>query len=144
MAWQPWLNVLRRGSPGTCLWLLQHPLDAPKRNGLSRMLRAELSDLRHSRLVVMRRQPLSEHVRRTGLADLVLDTWPYTAHTTAADSFWAHGERMGGPPWLSLAASDDRMDSLLSRAVLHSLGGLPLVSTTWRGFEDAAVSLLRR
>ena len=142
IAWPAWTNVLRRGPVRSTLWLLQHPLDAAGRDGLSRMLAAELADLRRSRLVVMRRQPLAAHVRRTGLADLVLDTWPYTAHTTAADGLWAAGEPMGGPPWLSLAASDDRMDSLLSRAVLQSLGGLPLVSSTWRGFEDTAVAFL--
>ena len=87
------------------------------------------------RMRVMGRQPLSAHIQRTGLADLTLDTWPYTAHTTAADALWA-----GGAPWLALSASDDRMDSLLSSAVLASAGALPLVTTTLRAFEDAAVS----
>jgi predicted O-linked N-acetylglucosamine transferase (SPINDLY family) len=75
-------------------------------------------------------------VRRVGLADVVLDTWPYTAHTPAADAIWG-GE---GVPWLALDASDDRMDSLLSSAVLASIGGLPLRARSLRAFEDSAVA----
>ena len=87
----------------------------------------------------MRRLPLERHLLRTGLADLTLDTWPYTAHTTAADALWT-----GGAPWLAMAASDDRMDSLLSASVLHHIGDwLPLRSPTLRAFEDAAVALIR-
>ena len=136
IAWSPWTNILRRGHPSSVLWLLQHPLDGPKR-GLSRMLEDEQRSvgLSSRRMRVMGRQPLSAHIQRTGLADLTLDTWPYTAHTTAADALWA-----GGAPWLALSASDDRMDSLLSSAVLASAGALPLVTTTLRAFEDAAVS----
>jgi predicted O-linked N-acetylglucosamine transferase (SPINDLY family) len=136
ITWSAWTNVLRR-TPHSVLWLLQHPLDGARQR-LSRMLSEEMHDLRHARLVVMRRQPLTQHLRRTGLADLVLDTWPYTAHTTAADALWK-----GGVPWLALSASDDRMDSLLSRAVLAHAGGLPLVTTSLRAFEDTAMALMR-
>ena len=66
-----------------------------------------------------------------------------TAHTTAADSLWA-----GGAPWLALAPDGilgaDRMDSLLSHAVMHSAGTLPLVTGTLRAFEDEAVALVRK
>ena len=62
----------------------------------------------------MRRRPLEEHVRRTGLADLVLDTTPYSAHTTAADAFW-----LKGPPWQAM--SGERFDSRLS----SQLGAAP-------------------
>ena len=55
------------------------------------------------------------------------------------DALWARGA-----PWLALSASDDRMDSLLSRAVLTSAGALPLVTGTLRGLEDVAVALVRR
>ena len=138
ITWDVWVNVLRRGPPASMLWLLQHPLDGT-RQALSRMLRTnELSELSPRRMHVMRRRPLLEHLTRVGLADLTIDTWPYTAHTTAADALWA-----GGAPWLALGASEDRMDSLLSSAVLASAGALPLVAGTLRSFEDAAVAMMR-
>ena len=137
ITWDVWVNVLRRGPPASMLWLLQHPLDGT-RQALSRMLRTnELSELSPKRMQVMRRRPLLEHLTRVGLADLTIDTWPYTAHTTAADALWA-----GGAPWLALGASEDRMDSLLSSAVLASAGALPLVAGTLRSFEDAAVAMM--
>ena len=145
IAWQPWVNALQR-VPRSVLWLLQHPLDGNGGGGtehavpafaLSALLRTELGgQVRHDRLVVMARQPLEQHVQRTGLADLVLDTWPYTAHTTVADAIWRDGA-----PWLALGASDDRMDSLLSSACLTSAGALPLVTRSLRALEDMAVAL---
>ena len=145
IAWQPWVNALQR-VPRSVLWLLQHPLDGDGGGGtehavpafaLSAFLRTELGGhVRHDRLVVMARQPLEQHVQRTGLADLVLDTWPYTAHTTVADAIWRDGA-----PWLALGASDDRMDSLLSSACLTSAGALPLVTRSLRALEDMAVAL---
>ena len=135
LTWPAWRNVLHR-VPSSTLWILQHPLDHPASQRLSGMLRKELGGhVSHSRLVVMQRRPLEEHVRRTGLADLILDTWPYTAHTTVADAIWRDGA-----PWLALGASDDRMDSLLSSACLASAGALPLVARSLRGFEDMAVA----
>ena len=140
IAWAPWTNILRRGYPRTVLWLLQHPLDGPRRR-LSSMLASELDGLDMRRMRVIARRPLVDHMRRVALADLTLDTHPYTAHTTAADALWADGG--GGAPWLSLSASDDRMDSLLSAAVLSTAGALPLLTRTLRGYEDTAVGLVR-
>jgi predicted O-linked N-acetylglucosamine transferase (SPINDLY family) len=33
--------------------------------------------------------PLAEHLSRYALAHLVLDTFPYTSHTTGSDALWA-------------------------------------------------------
>jgi protein O-GlcNAc transferase len=44
------------------------------------------------RLVFAAPAPHAEHLARQALADLVLDTWPYGAHTTASDAL-----RMGVP-----------------------------------------------
>ncbi len=41
------------------------------------------------RLIFAGRMPLAEHLARHALADLVLDTLPYNAHTTASDALWA-------------------------------------------------------
>ena len=122
IGWVAWSNMLRR-VPRTSLWLLQHSSDGEEYL-LSSLLRGEMAALglragSHvprdaGRLVVMRRRPLEQHVRRTGLADLVLDTTPYSAHTTAADAFW-----LKGPPWQAM--SGERFDSRLS----SQLGAAP-------------------
>lgn len=139
IAWQPWINALLR-VPRSVLWLLQHPLENEAGDfALSRFLGQELGAVRGSRLVMMARQPLEQHVRRTGLADLVLDTWPYTAHTTVADAIWRDGA-----PWLAMGAAEDRMDSLLSSACLTSAGALSLITRSAREFEDMTVGLIQR
>ena len=116
--------------------MLQHSLDGPNR-ALSHLLRGELGGIAHRRLSIAARLPLEEHVRRTGLADVVLDTHPYTAHTTVADAFW-----LDGPPWLALGAGE-RFDTRLSSTAVHHLGLCALRQTSLRGMEDAGVALLQ-
>jgi predicted O-linked N-acetylglucosamine transferase (SPINDLY family) len=41
-----------------------------------------------SRLIFAEDLPHAQHLGRLQLADLVLDTWPYGAHTTASDALW--------------------------------------------------------
>jgi len=84
---------------------------------------------------VLGRLPLELHVQRTGLADVVLDTHPYTAHTTAADALW-----LDGPLWLGLGAGD-RFDSLLSSSVLHHIGWPELRQPSLRALEDRGAEL---
>ncbi|MBX9716516.1 MAG: hypothetical protein K2X42_07980, partial [Burkholderiaceae bacterium] len=40
------------------------------------------------RLVFAPRLPLAEHLARYRVADLAVDTYPYTSHTTASDALW--------------------------------------------------------
>lgn len=144
LSWGAWCNMLRR-APRASLWVLQHSSDGESYL-LSQLLRGELAarGLRAGRraprdagrLVVMRRRPLEEHVARTGLADLVLDTTPYSAHTTAADAFW-----LDGPPWLALTG--ERFDSRLSSSVLQHTGLGSLRTASMRAFEDMGAALLR-
>ena len=133
IVWPSWLNILRR-VPASVLWLLQHPLDGTT-EAFSRLLRSELADVRRRRMHIMRRLPLERHVRRVHLADLTLDTHPYSAHTTAADAIWVHG-----PPWLALSAGE-RFDSRLSTAVVAAIGTPESSGSSLRAFEDVAVAL---
>ena len=135
ITWDTWANALRR-TPASSLWLLQHSMDGDD-GALSSMLALELGGLAHRRLVVMRRRPLEEHVQRTGLADLILDTHPYSAHTTAADALWSEG-----PPWLALAGGA-RFDSRLSTAVVRSIGAAESAALGLRELEDLAAGYMR-
>jgi protein O-GlcNAc transferase len=71
--------------PDSVLWLLQPT--APAWAKLQREARAR--GVAAERLVLAQRKPPAEHLGRLGLADLALDTFPYTSHTTGSDTLWA-------------------------------------------------------
>jgi hypothetical protein len=70
---------------GSVLWLLDANLQAKDR--LCAEARARGVD--PQRLIFAPRLPLAQHLARLANADLVLDTLPYNAHTTASDALWA-------------------------------------------------------
>jgi protein O-GlcNAc transferase len=88
-----------------------------------------------TRLVFARRAPNSQHLARLRCADLVLDTLPYGAHTTASDALWA------GVPVLTC-----RGKTLAGRvgASLLNVVGLPqLITSTPAEYHQLAVRLAR-
>jgi protein O-GlcNAc transferase len=81
-----WMAILA-GAPGAVLWLYE---GSP---GAADNLRARAEAAGSTRAPGLRRAgPHAEHLARQALADLMLDTWPYGAHTTASDAL-----RMGVP-----------------------------------------------
>jgi predicted O-linked N-acetylglucosamine transferase (SPINDLY family) len=90
--WRRWMAILR-AVPESVLWLL-----VPSVN--SRALLEELAQrygIAPARLVFAGRLGNPEHLARYALADLILDNFPYGAHTTASDALWM------GVPVLTLA-----------------------------------------
>ncbi len=79
-----WFRLLR-DVPGSVLWLLAFNAEAPVR---LRAL-AKAAGIDPSRLVFAPNLPADRHLARLQRADLVLDTHPYGAHTTASDALWA-------------------------------------------------------
>jgi len=79
-----WCELLRQ-SPRACLWLRAYD-DECRAN-----LRAAAArhDVDPSRLVFARPVPVDEHIARTQVADIALDSFPCTSHTTASDMLWA-------------------------------------------------------
>jgi len=82
-----WMAILA-GAPGAVLWLYE---GSP---GVVANLRAEAgrAGIDPDRVIFAAPVPHADHLARQGLADLMLDTWPYGAHTTASDAL-----RMGVP-----------------------------------------------
>jgi predicted O-linked N-acetylglucosamine transferase (SPINDLY family) len=78
-----WCRLLR-SVEGSVLWLLDANLQA-KENLLRE---ARNRGIATDRLVFAPRLPLEQHLARLNNADLVLDTLPYNAHTTASDALW--------------------------------------------------------
>lgn len=79
-----WCRLLRE-VPGSVLWLLEpeatEACDNLRREAQARGVDAE-------RLVFAPRLKQDEHLARLALADLALDSFPCTSHTTASDALW--------------------------------------------------------
>ncbi len=76
-----WMRLLH-AVPGSVLWLLEGSAS----DTLCTQARAHGIDA--GRLIFAPLASQSAHLARLGLADLVLDTLPYNAHTTASDALW--------------------------------------------------------
>ena len=80
-----WMRVLRK-IPGSVLWLPDDNHTATE--NLKKA--AGAFGVAPARVVIAGRVPLpAQHLARYRVADLALDTFPYTSHTTASDALWA-------------------------------------------------------
>lgn len=96
--------------PGSVLWLMEATPYAM--NNLQR--EAVMRGVGSERLIFARHKPLSQHLARLQLADLALDTFPYSSHTTGSDALWA------GVPLVALIG--DTFPSRVSASLLHAVG----------------------
>jgi predicted O-linked N-acetylglucosamine transferase (SPINDLY family) len=82
-AFDSWMRILSR-SENAVLWLLED------NQGATANLRreAEARGIAPARLIFALHERVDLHLARLKLADLVLDTLPYGAHTTASDALW--------------------------------------------------------
>ena len=69
------------------------------------------------------------------MADLHLDTFPYSAHTTASDALWA------GAPILTRAGAS--FPSRVCASLLTTIGVPDLVTTSAEDYEALAIRLAR-
>lgn len=123
-----WMRLLR-ATPGSVLWLVAD-VELTERNLRQH---AQARGVDPERLVFARTVPYAEHLARLQLADLFLDTLPFTAGTSASDALWA------GVPVLTCTgeAFATRMAGSLSRAA-----GLPeLVTDNFEAYEKLALLL---
>lgn len=78
-----WMRILD-ATEGSVLWLLDSAPDTTARlRGM-----AAAAGIAPERLCFAPKRPNPQHLARYALADLFLDTFPYGAHTTAADAMW--------------------------------------------------------
>jgi predicted O-linked N-acetylglucosamine transferase (SPINDLY family) len=77
----------------------------------------------------------AEHLARLPQADLVLDTLPYNAHTTASDALWA------GVPVLTCAGQT--FAARVAGSLLHAVGLPELVTHSLAEYAALADHLLR-
>ena len=125
-----WMRLLA-AVPGSVLWLLEG-----NRFITAHLHReAEARGIAAERLVMAPRVPLVEHLARHRLADLFLDTFPVTAHTTASDALWA------GCPLLTLGG--ETFVSRVAGSLLRTIGLPELIATSLEDYEARALRLAR-
>ena len=123
-----WVRILRQVE-GSVLWLLA----SSERARHNLRSEAQRRGVPAERLIFANRVAHEKHLARIGLADLFLDTYPYTAHTTASDALWA------GCPIVTRAGRS--FPSRVCGSLLSALGVSDLVTQSWRDFEALAVRL---
>ncbi|MEW5882213.1 MAG: tetratricopeptide repeat protein, partial [Pseudomonadota bacterium] len=123
-----WCRLLGKVD-GSVLWLLDANLQA--KDNLRAEARARGID--PERLVFAPKLPLAQHVARLANADLVLDTLPYNAHTTASDALWA------GVPLVTCPG--ETFASRVAASLLHAVELPELVAGSLEEYASIALRL---
>jgi protein O-GlcNAc transferase len=123
-----WMALLH-ALPDSVLWLLednrwatQNLLNAARDHGIT-----------PDRLIVAPRLPAAQHLARYAVADLALDSAPYTSHTTGSDALWL------GCPLVALCGQT--FASRVSSSLLKSCGLDDLITYTLDDYEKLAYRL---
>lgn len=125
-----WMRILV-AVPGSVLWLL-----ADNDSARANMLRvAGEHGVASERLVFAPRVAPAEYLARFALADVMLDTFPFNAGTTASDALW-----MGLP---IVTRAGRTYISRMAGSLLHAVGLPDLVTATLADYEALAVALGR-
>ncbi|MBV8211471.1 MAG: tetratricopeptide repeat protein [Burkholderiaceae bacterium] len=125
-----WCRLLRQVD-GSVLWLYETNSQARRnltREALARGIATE-------RIIWGEQLHQTRHLARLQLADLVLDTRPVCAHTTASDALWA------GVPVITCPG--DTFVSRVAASLLQAIDLPELIATDAAHYESLALSLAR-
>jgi protein O-GlcNAc transferase len=125
-----WARILH-AVPGSVLWLYE--ANAQARPNLLR--EAQQRGIDPARIVWAPHRELADHLGRLRNADLVLDTLPVNAHTTASDALWA------GVPVITTPG--ETLVSRVAASILEAAGLPDLVTPDADAYERLAVELAR-
>lgn len=128
---QSWMRILH-AVPNSVIWLLADN-DTARENMLRQ---ADAAGVERERLIFAPRVAPAEYLARFQLADLVLDTFPYNAGTTASDALWM------GVPILTLSGRS--YISRMAGSLLNAIGLPDLVTETLADYEKLAITLGRQ
>ena len=123
-----WMRLLKR-VPDSLLWLVDGGATA-RRNLLEH---AQTHGVKPEQLVFAPRRPYSEHLARYRVADLALDTLPYTSHTTLSDALWC------GCPTVGLTG--DTFAARVSGSILSAAGVDEWITGSLADYHQLALSL---
>ncbi len=123
-----WMRLLK-AVPGSVLWLLEgSAADTLRREARARGVEA-------GRLIFAPPIRPDAHLARLGLADIVLDTLPYNAHTTASDALWA------GVPIMTCRGT--AFAGRVAASLLAAIGLPELITESLDVYEALALKLAR-
>jgi predicted O-linked N-acetylglucosamine transferase (SPINDLY family) len=123
-----WMRLLAR-VPGSVLWLVD--AGATTRQNLCNAARE--MGVAPERILFGPRRPYSEHLARYRVADLALDTFPYTSHTTLSDALWC------GCPTVGLVG--DTFAARVAGSILTAAGLEELICTSLANYQQLAMLL---
>ena len=109
-----WMRILNK-TPSSVLWLLSGGENVDQRLREA----ANNAGVATKRLIFAPKVANAKHLARIALADLFLDTFPYGAHSTAADALTA------GVPVLTFPGK--AFAARFCHSIVHAAGGLELV-----------------
>jgi predicted O-linked N-acetylglucosamine transferase (SPINDLY family) len=125
-----WMAILD-AVPAAVLWLLDTSPDQALADNLRQVASAQGVD--PERLYFCGKVAHAEYLARYRVADLVLDTFPYTAHTTASDALFA------GCPVLT--REGDSFASRVAASILADLGLDALIVSDADAYRARAIEL---
>ncbi|WP_119157495.1 tetratricopeptide repeat protein [Caldimonas tepidiphila] len=125
-----WCRILHAVPEGV-LWLLGGNAQAEA----NLRQEAEARGISAERLIFGEPLPPAWHSTRLAQADLMLDTWPCNAHTTASDALWA------GVPLVTLSGLT--FASRVAGSLLNAVGLGELTCESVESYVETAVSLAR-
>ena len=120
-----WINLLGR-IPRSTLWLAEDNEWAT----LNLRNAAKAHGIAPERVVFSPRIPFAQHLARYRVADLALDTYPYTSHSTASDALWS------GCPLVALCG--DTFAARVSGSILEHAGLPDLITHSLEDYEELA------
>ena len=120
-----WMNILKKNQ-NSLLWLLEDNIFSKK----NLIKEAENRKIDKNRIVFSNRLFLEDHLERIKLADLFLDTFPYTAHTTCSDAI------RSGLPVLTLAG--ETFASRVAASLLKTMHLDELITKSFSEYEKFA------
>ena len=126
-----WMRILSR-VPKSVLWLVAD----------NEMAKANLRDeaqkqgVDPGRLIFAAKVTPMEYLARYRLADLLLDTSPYNAGTTASDALWADLPVLTCP--------GNTFASRMAGSLLNAVGLPELIMPNWHAYEERAVLLAQQ
>jgi len=123
-----WMRLLD-AVPGSVLWLM----DDNRWATANLRHAAAAAGIAPARMVFAPRVPLAQHLARYHVADLALDTFPYTSHTTASDALWC------GCPLVALCG--ETFAARVSGSILAAAGLPDLVTHSIPDYEAKLLAL---
>jgi predicted O-linked N-acetylglucosamine transferase (SPINDLY family) len=123
-----WMSLLRQVPHGV-LWLLEDNAWSAR----NLLAAARSRGIASSRVIIAPRVPVNEHLARYRVADLALDTFPYTSHTTGSDALWE------GCPLVALCG--ETFAARVSSSLLASCALDDLVTHSLDDYEALALRL---